>query len=150
MIHSDEYIDTLRQRFDYAASKRPAYWQVSNDNVEARTGVDIQARWFWQRRWFDRVIDCAKKSPTAVQALFWAAAHGIDIRVVGSLENALGEYTYDGKINLLYRPHERLERVVDTLVHEIRHAWQDHYGLLQSDDGKPLLLNRCRQCRCLS
>lgn len=139
MIHSDDYIDTLRQRFDYAASKRPAYWQVENGML-VYSGFSLGAS-CRQTAWFGRVLDCAKKSPTAQQALWWAAAHGLDLRVVRSLKNAFGEYAYDGNINLLYRPHERLERVVDTLVHEIRHAWQDHYGLLQSDDGKPLLLS---------
>lgn len=136
---ADNRIQTLRARFNTAAEKRPAYWQQGLRNAH-RKGIQLRHGWF-QGAWRQRVLDAAQKSPIARQALEWAGAHGIDIDVVRSLKGAHGRYDYNGKIKLRYRPDAKIHKVVDTLVHEIRHAWQDHYGLLYDRQYEQLSLS---------
>lgn len=77
----------------------------------------------------------AQNSPTAMRALHWALINDIHVSLAPRESNALGTYsTSDNyvRLNLGRGPLDAdvLLVALGTLVHEIRHAWQDAHGLL--------------------
>lgn len=82
-----------------------------------------------------KVMTLAEKSDVAQAALHWARAHDIEF-IIDYTTNAGGYYNKntgvvaiskraaEGELGLFYG--------VEVLVHELRHAWQDHHGLLPS------------------
>lgn len=91
----------------------------------------------------------AQRSPTAQSALAWAKAHGIEI-IVDHTTNAGGYYNRATgvvavSLAVMQRPRGHVDYYydVEVLVHEIRHAWQDHHGMLpQHYDYKKADLGR--------
>lgn len=82
----------------------------------------------------DGVLARAQRSPTAMRALAWAQAHNIGIILDRQAQGA-GAYYLPGAgvaaILPAYLGNTDYFDVV-SLVHEIRHAWQDLHGLLPS------------------
>ena len=78
-----------------------------------------------------RLFNAAAKSPLAREALAWAAAHGVDFIVDRKLK-ASGMYMPAQGILALSEAvldEKKIVEAVGTLVHELRHAWQDWHGL---------------------
>lgn len=82
----------------------------------------------------DGVLARAQKSPLAMRALEWAQAHDIGI-ILDRQAKGAGAYYLPGAgvaaILPAYLGNKNYFDVV-SLVHEIRHAWQDMQGLLPS------------------
>lgn len=76
------------------------------------------------RKVFAAAVDC----PILAEALEWATAHGIKFYVDRTGKDMGGYYTNGtGVVALL--PKLSADKV-GTIVHEIRHAWQDYHGFL--------------------
>lgn len=74
-----------------------------------------------------------RESKTAAAALDWADRHGIEIIVDHSVK--AGGYYWPGTGVVAVSARQLgyggyLSGAVNTLTHEIRHAWQDYYGLI--------------------
>lgn len=85
-----------------------------------------------------KIIARAKKSSTvARQAIAWARAHNLVFTIEPEQKNIAGQYSR-GVVSLCLakdssNDYFNADRLTRTLVHEIRHAWQDYYGLLSLD-----------------
>lgn len=80
----------------------------------------------------EELCTAAQESPTAVRALQWAILNNVKMTVGGTPHGVLGSYScLSGKITMSEGLRDRIgAEEVGTLVHEIRHAWQDARGLL--------------------
>lgn len=118
-------LDTLRDR-ESAMWQRPQVRAWLNTLPAERLAADQAA--------IDGVLERAKKSPTAMRALEWARAHDIGI-ILDRQARGAGAYYLPGAGVAAILP-AYLGRTdyfdVVSLVHEIRHAWQDLHGLLPS------------------
>lgn len=77
----------------------------------------------------------AQNSPTAMRALHWALINDIRVSLAPREGNTLGTYSTADNYVRLNLGRGTLDRdallvALGTLVHEIRHAWQDAHGLL--------------------
>ena len=82
--------------------------------------------------------ELAEDSPLVAEALAWAERHGVEFFIDRQVENSKGYYTLGTGVlalipSVLWDP----ARAANVLVHEIRHAWQDYYGLIAWDDKSP-------------
>ncbi len=76
------------------------------------------------------LFNLAAKVPELRDALEWAKDHGIDF-IVDRQANAGGYYTIGtGVVAIVDEPFQSDRRALGVLVHEIRHAWQDWYGMI--------------------
>lgn len=83
-----------------------------------------------------KLFDAAEKLSTARAALAWARQHGIEF-IVDHQTGAGGYYHLGtGVVALSVRALAtgNTKRALGTLVHEIRHAWQDYHGLVYTPD----------------
>ncbi len=82
----------------------------------------------------DRVLIRAERSPMAQRALAWAQAHDIGVILDRQVQGAGAYYLHGAGVLGLSVPTLGSANFYDVvaLVHEIRHAWQDHHGLLPS------------------
>ncbi len=80
----------------------------------------------------EELCTAAQASPTAMRALHWAVLNDIKMTVGGTQHGVLGCYNYlSRRITMSEGLRNRIGAdEVGTLVHEIRHAWQDSRGLL--------------------
>lgn len=126
----------LRPVFNKAAHRawhRPQYdtWQHRRSDEERAL----------EQQQLQNLFSKAERSSTAMAALAWARAHDVVFAVIDDPESKFAGYmlpgcgvvvidarNINGKWGALYD--------VGTLVHEIRHVWQDYYGLLTHLDGK--------------
>ena len=79
----------------------------------------------------DLIATARRLSPTAAAALDWAEQHGV-IFAIDHQCRARGYYlTSTGIVSLHIRTALEKDRAaaIGTLVHEIRHAWQDYNGI---------------------
>jgi hypothetical protein len=85
------------------------------------------------------VFSAAADSPLLADALEWGDKHGIRYFVDHQTQK-LGYYTPDSGVVAVARQGNAgsLRESIDTLAHELRHAWQDYHGLLASSH-KPFL-----------
>ena len=96
----------------------------------------------------EAVIAMTMQSPTGQRALNWAIANNIKVRLGGRDLAVLGTYSPASggvELNLGREPltdRTHLLMAVDTLVHEIRHAWQDTHGLLPYMRGENIHYGR--------
>lgn len=75
------------------------------------------------------LFNLAAKVPELKDALDWAREHGIEF-IVDRQARAGGYYTIGtGVVALVEQSFCSDARAVGVLVHEIRHAWQDYYGM---------------------
>ena len=122
----------LTAEFAKAAAKaRPAQWQRPQlAELQARRSPETRVL---EQRLLRQVMRQAKGSPTAQAALAWAKAHNIRF-IIDFTTTAGGYYTRQSGVVAISRAaaEGRLGMVygVEVLVHEIRHAWQDHHRLL--------------------
>lgn len=79
------------------------------------------------------VMQLAQASPMARAALGWARQNDIVFAV--DLEGSGGYYVQDTGVVVLSYKKQVSPMSVETLVHELRHAWQDHKGLLPVVSG---------------
>lgn len=82
------------------------------------------------------LFNYAASVPELKRALCWAKAHGVRFMVDHST-NANGYYSFGtGVVAIAERltAAPRHYTAVGTLVHEIRHAWQDYHGMLPTAD----------------
>ena len=125
----------LRPAFNTTAHRtwhRPQYdtWQHSRSDEERAL----------EQQQLQNLFSKAERSPTAMAALAWARAHDVVFAIIDDPESKFAGYmlpgcgvvvidarNINGKWGALYD--------VGTLVHEIRHVWQDYYGLLTHLDG---------------
>lgn len=130
--------EALRQRFRRAAAARPAVWLVAPRLCAAVNRffgrpVPLLPRIYCRsrdRHWVDLVLAVAQaRSPVARQALAWAAAHGVSIEI-GRHPHAGGSYDNMGHVLVDRHRCTDILSAINIIVHEIRHAWQDYYGLL--------------------
>lgn len=134
---SSNRTEKLAARFCRAAAARPAPWLIAGrlhalfDRLRRRSPVFPHVSGSAaDRKWMESIFDvAAAASPVARQALAWAAAQKVSVRVQAELQGS-GAYDYLGHVMIRRGPHTDIVGVVGTLVHEIRHAWQDYYGLL--------------------
>lgn len=124
----------LTAEFAKAAAKaRPVKWDRAQlVALRDRRSVDVLAN---EKRLLRDVMGMAKRSPTARAALAWAQEHNIEF-IIDYATTAGGYYTRqtgvvaisqaaaEGRLGMFYG--------VEVLVHEIRHAWQDHHRMLPS------------------
>ncbi len=119
-----------------AAKARPPVW-VRPHLAQWKKGMSA-ARVTQDRKLLRQLMRDAKRSPTAQSALNWAKAHGIKF-IVDHTTNAGGYYcTSTGVVALSAAALDRTWDPyygVEVLVHEIRHAWQDHHGIIPSVDN---------------
>lgn len=128
MYRPKENINELSLRFQAQAASRRAPW------TGRKAGLHIcGAR--KDKQIIEKIIAYAEEhSPTARQALAWARAHDLTVMAQQKKGTLLGRY--QGGVVLLCLPRLQAggfidyQTCVETLVHEIRHAWQDYYGLL--------------------
>lgn len=92
----------------------------------------------------ERICIAAQDSPTAQRALRWAALNDLKISFADLPDRVLGTYSYiTGAIALSSSCRDGMtNKGLATLVHEIRHAWQDQRGLLPHTDGSHYRLGR--------
>ncbi len=122
----------LTAEFAKAAAKaRPAQWhrpQLATLQASRQT-----ARREDEKRLLRQIMRQAKGSPVAQAALAWAKAHKIKF-IIDYNTTAGGYYTRQSGVVAISRPAAEGWRgryyAVEVLVHELRHAWQDHQRLL--------------------
>lgn len=110
-------------------SPRPTKWKRPQfGDWQAGLGPGRRAR---NKVELERVFKHAQKSPVARAALDWAHKHDI-VFAIDAQAHAGGYYLNGTGIVAVCRNSllNGLDYAVGTLVHEIRHAWQDHNGLL--------------------
>lgn len=79
------------------------------------------------------IFNLASRSPTLKQALDWAGQHGIKFFVDRTTKSYHGQYKNGmGVVAIAAFEFERPEKAISTITHEIRHAWQDYYGLISN------------------
>jgi hypothetical protein len=86
----------------------------------------------------NELFNYAASVPELKRALCWAKAHGVRFMVDHST-NAYGYYSWGtGIVAIAENLTGALWRhtAVGTLVHEIRHAWQDYHGMLPTADAE--------------
>jgi len=77
------------------------------------------------------IFNLAAASPTLKQALDWAKAHGIKFFIDRTAKNCGGYYQPGtGVFAIAEQYADPSAFAVETLTHEIRHAWQDYHGLI--------------------
>lgn len=114
------------------AAARPTVWQRQSfdrwrkSQSPQRLGADT--------RRLKTLYAAAEQSVTARAALAWARAHDIEI-IVDHTTTAMGYYQKGTGVVAIgmtaFNQPGGLAMAVGTLAHEIRHAWQDHHGLLR-------------------
>ena len=87
------------------------------------------------------LFEKAKKSPTAMAALEWAHAHDVEFAIVDDPESKFSGFMLPGSGIVVIDARNIQGKWgsfydVGTLTHEIRHVWQDYYGLLTHLDGQ--------------
>ena len=114
-----------------AADARPAKWQRGEfDRLQETRG---DAKRTLEQELLREVMHLARHSKTAQAALAWAQAH--DIKFMIDFDTTAGGY-YTRQTGVVAISHAAaagkhgMFYAVEVLTHEIRHAWQDHYGLL--------------------
>ena len=82
----------------------------------------------------EKVLERAKRSPTAMRAIEWAKAHNIGIILDRQAQGAGAYYLPGAGVAAILPAYLGSKDYFDvvSLVHEIRHAWQDLHGLLPS------------------
>jgi hypothetical protein len=84
-----------------------------------------------------RMFNIAAKVPQAKEALDWARGHGIEFIVDRTTTRANGYYgLHAGVVAVTADALKDPAQAVETLTHEIRHAWQDWHGLLNRKPGR--------------
>lgn len=82
---------------------------------------------------FKLADDC----PLLAEALSWAEKHGVKFFIDHTSVNCSGYYMpTTGVVGIAARYAGNHDSIVGTLVHEIRHAWQDYQGLLTDGTNK--------------
>lgn len=108
-----------------------SHWQRSNLAAWRDARDDNRAR--WDEVQLTALRAAMQQSAMGAAALAWADQHGVDI-IVDHRTTASGYYwAGTGVIAIAARQVARaafFAHAVDVLTHEIRHAWQDHQGLL--------------------
>lgn len=114
-----------------AAKSRPAQWH--RPQLAKLQAARHDTRRADEKRLLRQIMRQAKASPVAQAALAWAKAHKIKF-IVDYDTTAGGYYTrQSGVVAISYAAAEGWRGrhyAVEVLVHEIRHAWQDHHRLL--------------------
>ena len=83
------------------------------------------------------IFNLAAKVPQLKEALDWARDHGIEFVVDRTTKKANGYYCgRTGVVALTAAVLKDPATAVGTITHEIRHAWQDWYGLLARKSGR--------------
>lgn len=128
----------MQHRFNRAAAARPAAWQkralwqrVAIKVFNIKKGLLLLGS-AEDKAWLREVMAAAQASPVAQQALAWAAAHEVTITVYRNGPGT-GQYRGYGDVRLRRDAGVEISRAVSSLVHEIRHAWQEHHDLLLRD-----------------
>lgn len=76
------------------------------------------------------VFQLAATSPLLAEELTWARDHGIQFFVDHQVQQAYGYYVPGmGVMAMSLHAAQQPETALLTLAHELRHAWQDYYGL---------------------
>jgi hypothetical protein len=100
----------------------------------------IATTWTPERRAKDeailkRIVEAAEMTPTGRDALKWAREHGIQFFIDHSVIHEIAAYYCPGRgLTGVGKNYEKLAEAVESLVHEIRHAWQDYHGFLRIKD----------------
>lgn len=130
----------LKARFTKAAAARAPQWnqgslfhRVIQKMMGRAKGLNAAGS-DENKAWFAEVLQEAQHSPTARAALAWAEAHDVNIMLLdtGGQGMSARYFSHLGQISLYRDSIYSVEIAVHVLVHEIRHAWQDHHGLLPS------------------
>ena len=112
---------------------------VQWDQVEFEA---MRAGWSAQRLAEDdaiikKLFKLSAQSPLLAEALKWAEKHGVKFFIDRTVGGCGGYYTPGtGIIAISARDLMAPRELVNTLVHEIRHAWQDYHGLYVSEPGE--------------
>nr|AIA18612.1 hypothetical protein [uncultured bacterium] len=96
---------------------------------EFKAGLS-QSRLAKDKRLLKEIFNLASRSPTAMQALDWAEQHGVQFSIDRTMTDSFGCYK-NGIVFIAEASSADAEDVVDTITHEIRHAWQDYHGLIR-------------------
>ncbi len=119
-----------------AAQARPPEWQRP---LFGRTRLRRDSeRVFHERDLLRRIFRLAQGSAVASAALDWARAHRI--RFMIDYKTTFGGYYMPGAgVVAIARGVAEGQRglygAVDVLTHELRHAWQDHHGLIPRNEA---------------
>lgn len=122
----------LTAEFAKAAAKaRPVQWmRFEFDSLRATRSEEQRVR---EQELLANVMALAKRSAVARAALEWAQAH--DIKFMIDFTTTAGGY-YTRQTGVVAISHDAaagrhgMYYAAEVLTHEIRHAWQDHHGLL--------------------
>lgn len=128
MYQPNQDIAKLSQRFNAQAQARNSGWfgkpgvlTIWGSKKDKQDVADI-------------IAYAESHSAVARQAMAWARAHNV-VFAAGAHKTAQAYYE-NGLVVLCLPDHDSKNRYIDypkyagALVHEIRHAWQDYYGLL--------------------
>ncbi|MDE1151917.1 MAG: hypothetical protein PW788_05200 [Micavibrio sp.] len=114
-----------------AAPLKPSRWNQSS--LQPFLDGLGPARLKEDRKKLRRLFNAAASAPTAAAALKWAKANDIKF-IVDHTTRANGYYMVDTGVvaiaNRLLLSEATRDIVVGTLVHEIRHGWQDKHGMI--------------------
>lgn len=123
----------LTEEFAHAAAKaRPPHWQRAYllEWKQQQTPMRLAS----DAAMLENIFKAAQRSPVARAALAWANAHDIEF-VIDRTTDIGGYYSFQTGVVAISHSDAQLSylarfKAVDVLVHEIRHAWQDHHKLL--------------------
>ena len=89
------------------------------------------------KKQLSRLFNLAAKSPELKDALDWADTHGIDI-IVDRTSVGVGGYYWvgSGVVAIGISSFNADSRLAGVAAHEIRHAWQDFYGIIATAETK--------------
>ncbi len=136
----------LRQSFERARAGTRGRWM--RDNLPAWRAARSEERAIWDDERLLALRAAMRESKTASAALDWADRHGIELIVDHSVR--AGGYYWPGTGVVAVSARQLgsdsfLATAVNTLTHEIRHAWQDYHGLIYcptNDEGATSPLGR--------
>jgi hypothetical protein len=119
----------MRQAVQPANDDHPeARWDRGN-LAEWRAGLSPQRR-AADRKKLARIFNLAAQVPELRDALEWAKDHGIEF-IVDRKAKAGGYYTVGtGVVAIVNNSFKDISFAAGVMVHEIRHAWQDWYGMI--------------------
>ena len=84
----------------------------------------------------NRIFREAEASPVLMKEIVWAQQHGVRFFVDHQADTANGYYTLGTGV-VAVTPNAKGDQLIDTLAHELRHAWQDYHGLAAWPDDTP-------------
>jgi hypothetical protein len=131
----------MENKFFHPERESMGFYDVQKIEVRWDQRGFEQAKSGWSSERIEKDKKCLKKAfnqaaqvPVLKQALAWAEAHGVKFVIDRTCVNVGGYYTSGSGVVAIAEKHTRsMQDFVRIIVHETRHAWQDHHGLLKRE-----------------